>query len=248
LANAVEYGALYLSCVAAAAGFLSYRTLMSERVQRSRVEASAAQERLRALRSQLNPHFLFNVLNSIASLCVAQPHCARRLITLLSELLQRTLRASEEDAHALSQELAYVDAYFRIQEVRRPTRIRWRMSVDETCETALTPSLLLLPLAENAVTHGLRGGAPSVDIELDAACRGDVLVIALRNTCRPSMRSGRRGLGLRNVRERLDVMFGSQATLSARRTAPDRFEAVIRLPLTRHDESLCDCEDPVCEF
>lgn len=249
LSNAVEYGVLYLSCVAAAVGFLSFRSLMNERLLRTRVEATAAQERLRALRAQLNPHFLFNTLNSIVSLSDAQSLPAQQLISQLSDLLRRTLRASEREEHELSEELAYAEAYLRIQQVRRPSRIDWRVRVDARCTTASVPSLILLPLVENAVTHGLRGGAHLVEIEIGAECDRTSLVMRVTNTCpapAPGVSAGHSGLGLRNVRERLAVLFGTRAALVICRPQPDRFEARISLPLrercaarSRSEESTC---------
>lgn len=250
LANAVEYGVLYLSCVAVTVGFLSYRSLMNERLLRTRVEASAAQERLRALRAQLNPHFLFNTLNSIVSLSDAQSPTAQQLITQLSDLLRRTLRASECEEHELSEELAYIEAYLRIQHIRQPFRINWRVRVDVQCATAAVPSLILLPLVENAVTHGLRGGASAVDVEIQVDRDCDSLVMTVSNTCAmpaPGESAGRSGLGLRNVRERLEVSFGALAVLSVQRTAPNRFETRIRLPLRERPAVISPAWDVTCE-
>jgi hypothetical protein len=232
LANAVEYGVLYLSCVAAAVGFLSFRSLMNERLLRTRVEAAAAQERLRALRTQLNPHFLFNTLNSIVSLSDDQSPSAQQLITQFSDLLRRTLRASEREEHPLAEELAYVEVYLRIQKVRQPSRIDWHVRINAPSTSVAVPSLILLPLVENAVTHGLRGGAAKVDIAIGVERDRDDLVIELTNSCSQATPAPgvRPGLGLRNVRERLDVMFGARALLIARRVAPDRFAVRITLP------------------
>jgi len=159
LSNAVEYGVLYLSCVVAAVGFLTYRTLMHERLHLSRVEAAAAHERLRTLRSQLNPHFLFNALNSIVGLSDHQGALTQQVITQLSDLLRRTLRASELEVHGLTEELSHVDSYLQIQQVRQPSRIDWRVNLDLQSINTPVPSLILLPLVENAITHGLRGSA-----------------------------------------------------------------------------------------
>ncbi|MGH8310949.1 MAG: sensor histidine kinase, partial [Steroidobacteraceae bacterium] len=232
LSNAVEYGVLYLSCVALVTGLLSYRSLMNERLLLSRVEATAAQERLRALRAQLNPHFLFNALNSIVCLNEFQAREAQRVLVQLSELLRRTLRASEREEHTLSQELAHLDAYLEIESSRHPARIDWRTRVAPGCGGAFVPSLLLLPLVENAVTHGL-GDTERVAIDIDVQCTRRNLVLRITNNCR---REGHRkpgcgGMGLRNVRERLHVSFGSHATMTVHRPMPDSYEARITLPL-----------------
>jgi hypothetical protein len=232
--NALEYGVLYLSCVALVAGLLAYRSLMNERLLLSRVEATAAQERLRALRAQLNPHFLFNALNSIVCLNESQSREAQRVILQLSELLRRTLRASEREEHPLTQELAHLDAYLKIECIRHPARIDWRTRVAPGCGAAFVPSLLLLPLVENAVTHGL-SGTERVAIEIDVECTRRNLVLRITNSCLQAGhgKSGCAGMGLRNVRERLDVSFGPRARMTLHRPAPDRYEARITLPLRR---------------
>jgi two-component sensor histidine kinase len=235
LANGVEYAVIYISSIAIALGFLSFRNFMNERLLRTKVEAIAAQERLRGLRAQLNPHFLFNTLNSIVSLSDLQPASAQRVMTQLSDLLRRTLHASERDEQALVDELAHAEAYLRIQQIRRPLRITWQVSLTPECSNALVPSLILLPLVENAVTHGLWGGAHAVEIDIEAHAEGGRLVIVVNNTClrsRALRNPGHSGLGLRNVRERLQVLFGAEGTLEAQRLEPDRFEARLQLPLT----------------
>jgi hypothetical protein len=233
IAHSVEYAALYLSCLAGTAAFLSLRSLMNERLLRARVEARAALERARALRAQLNPHFLFNSLNGIASLSEVQSPAAQELVTQLSDLLRRTLRASEYEQHPLSEELAYIQAYLRIQQIRQPLRISWHLQVDEQCRAASVPTLILLPLVENAVTHGLRGGECNVQLDISVKRERDHLLMHIGNTCcgeaSPETIGGS-GLGLRNVRERLQIIFGERATFTARRTRPDYFEAQVRIP------------------
>jgi hypothetical protein len=231
--NAVEYGALYLSCLAVSLGLLSFRSLMNERVLRARMETAAAQERLRTLRAQLNPHFLFNALNSIVSLGETHSFASQRLITQLSDLLRRTLRASECEQHELAEELAYIEAYLCIQQIRQPQRISWQLHVDEPCLGLPVPSLVLLPLVENAVTHGLRGEASSVDVQVRAQRVRRGLDLIVSNTCvarTVQEREAGCGLGLRNIRERLEVLFGARASLTAHCTLPGRFEARVHIP------------------
>jgi hypothetical protein len=231
----VEFNALYLSCLAAAGGFLSFRALMQERVTCLHAQAEAARNRLRVLRAQLNPHFLFNALNSIASLNDAQPQDSHRLVVQLSDLLRRTLAASECEQHRLSDELAYVEAYLQIQQVRLPSRLRWRVHADPRCSALQVPSLILLPLVENAVVHGPRGGVHIVEIDIEVACPDSHLVMSVTNTCQtsPMVQEPRTGLGLRNVHERLEILYGAEAQLVAQSTTASRFQAVIQLPAAR---------------
>lgn len=250
MAHAVEYAVLYLSCVAGTAAFLSLRSLMNERLLRARVEARAALDRARALRAQLNPHFLFNSLNGIASLSEAQSPSAQELVMQLSDLLRRTLRASECEQHQLSEELAYVQAYLRIQQIRQPLRMSWQVQVDEHCRGASVPTLILLPLVENAVTHGLRGGECNVQLDIRIKHDRDDLIMQVGNTCcrdaTPESTSGS-GLGLRNVRERLQIIFGGRAALTAGRTRSDYFEAQVRIPATSRQAPTPAIQEALCE-
>jgi Histidine kinase len=233
ISNTVEYGVLYLSCLAVMIGYFSFTGLARERRLRNAIELEAGQQRLRALRTQLNPHFLFNSLNSIVSLSDAQP-AAQLLVTQLSDLLRRTLAASEQEEHELFEELTYVEEYLEIEHTRQPSRIDWRINVDAECARAAVPSLLLMPLVENCVTHGLRGGMPTVAIEINAWRNRHQLFISVGNTCSdclPPRDSTRQGLGLRNVRTRLDMLFGPNATFNADRVGNGRFEVQIGLPL-----------------
>lgn len=245
----VDFSALYLSCLAIAIGFLSFRTLRHERLRRLSAEAMATRDRLRVLRAQLNAHFLFNALNSIASLNDTEPPASQRLLVQLSDLLRRTLTASEREEHRLSEELAYIETYLHIQQIRLPSRLRWRIRADPHCSMAQVPSLILLPLVENAAVHGPRGGLHVVEIDVDLAYADGYLVMAVTNACHPSsvVQDVRPGLGLRNVRERLQMLYGREAMLVARFMMGGRFNAVIHLPAPRcavqtHEPSESQCE------
>ena len=247
ISSTVEYGVLYLSCVALMVGYFSFTGLANERRLRSQIELEAGQARLRTLRAQVNPHFLFNSLNSIVGLSDAQP-AAQLLVTQLSDLLRRTLRASEQEEHELFEELTYVEEYLEIEQTRQPSRVDWRINVDAGCARAAVPSLILIPLVENAVTHGLRGGVQTVAIDVNVWRTRNELLIQVGNTCSvsPSVRDvTREGLGLRNVRTRLDMLFGDAATFRADRSDIGRFEAQIVLPL-RESHATAFREGPPC--
>jgi hypothetical protein len=247
LSNTVEYGVLYLSCVAVMLGYFSFLALANERRLRNALELEAGQARQRALRTQLNPHFLFNSLNSIVSLSDAQP-AAQLLVTQLSDLLRRTLRASEQEEQELFEELTYVEEYLEIEQTRQPSRVDWRMNVEAGCARAAVPSLILIPLVENSVTHGLRGGVRTVAIDINVWRTSRELFIQIGNTCStcaPARDVTRQGLGLRNVEARLDMAFGHAATFRADRVDNGRFEVQISLPL-REIRTAAFREGPPC--
>src|ERR1700730_13003543 len=248
LSNTVEYGVLNLSCAAAAMGYFSFMGLTNERLLRTEMQAMADQERLRTLRAQLNPHFLFNSLNALVTLSDSQP-AAQTLVIQLSTLLRKTLKASEQDEHELADELAYAEEYLKIEQTRRPKLIEWHTRIDSGCSHATVPSLILFPLVENAVTHGLRGGTGQVTIELSARRVRDRLIVDIVNTSRAhsvALDSRGSGLGLRNVRDRLDVLFGRKATLAPRRLGYGRF-AVHRSLLWKETRTFGSrAEGPTC--
>ena len=241
---------LYLSCISAAVGFLAYRNWVGERLLRERADSRVALERLRALRAQVNPHFLLNALNSLVGLDAVPTGTSQPLLGDLSELLRRTLAASERERQSVQDEVACVEAYLRIQQARFPARVKWRSVVNPACAAATLPSLILMPLVENAVTHGLRGRTPSVAIDIAVACSCTAVNVTVRNSCAALSVAPvalRPALGLRHVRERLHILFGSAATLKIDQSDPGQFVARLSVPSdperTREhyvEESLCE--------
>jgi two-component system LytT family sensor kinase len=249
LSSTVEYGVLYLSCMSAAVGFLAYRNWVGERLLRERADSRAALERLRALRAQLNPHFLLNALNTLIGLDDLPTGPSQPLLSDLSELLRRTLQASERERQSVQDEVACVQAYLRIQQARFPSRVRWRLAVNPACAAATLPSLILMPLVENAVTHGLRGSTPSVAIDIAVVCNSAAVSVTVRNSCaRLSIApvTLRPALGLRHVRERLRILFGNAATLNIDHSDPEQFVAQLGVPADpRRTRELC-VEESLC--
>jgi LytS/YehU family sensor histidine kinase len=181
LINGIEFAVLYVCCVAAAIGAVAYRQWSVERTARIHAEGLASLERLRALRAQINPHFLFNALNSLVGLNNSTVSASQDLMTELSDLLRRTTLASEREDHTVAEELACVATYLRIQGIRH-VQLQSDIAVDSRCNDALIPTLILTSLVENAVSHGLRGLHGSTFIEIVGECDGTSLTLAVRNT------------------------------------------------------------------
>lgn len=250
LSSTVEYGVLYLSCISAAVGFLAYRNWVGERLLRERADSRAALERLRALRAQVNPHFLLNALNSLVGLDDLATGPSHPLLGDLSELLRRTLEASERERQTVQDEMACVEAYLRIQQARFPSRAQWRSAVDPACAAAMLPALILMPLVENAVTHGLRGRTPSVAIDIAVVCNSAAVKVTVRNSCAAlsvAPVAQRPALGLRHVRERLHILFGNAATLNIDQSDPGQFVARLSVPADPRRTIEHYAEEPLCE-
>ncbi len=205
-------------------------------------EASAAEARaidlrlmareaeLKALRSQLDPHFLFNSLNVVGALAGSDPAGARRMALVLAEFLRRSLKAGELEAVPLGEELALAAAYLAVERVRFGDRLSVEEIIDPAVRDVLVPPLLLQPLVENAVRHGiaelLEGGA----IHISAARDGNLVRVVIENPCDPERRaSSGHGVGLRNVAARLAARWGEEASFAAIPTQGS-YRATIEIP------------------
>jgi signal transduction histidine kinase len=207
-----------------------HRRTQQRELRTSQLEALLAQTRLRMLSMQLQPHFLFNTLNTIAEMVHREPEAAERMITGLSHLLRETLQAGGVERVTLDHELRLLDRYIDIQRARFGDRLQVTFSVEDAARAALLPGLLLQPLVENAIKHGIGARAAAGHVGISAARDADRLIIEIRDDGR-GLRDGEvvDGVGLGNCRARLSALFGSDVGL----TIANRPEggAVVRLAM-----------------
>src|SRR3954470_13084420 len=222
---------LYL--LAMAVSYLAAAFAVSRDAERRGLELQvlAREAELRALRAQLDPHFLFNSLQSISALTTADPAAARRMCLLLADFLRETLALGARARITLSAELALVRKFLAIEQVRFGDRLQVDLDAGDNADTPVPP-LLLQPLVENAVTHGvahvLEGGVVRVRTERRMAS----LVITVDNPTDADRPAGRgTGLGLRNVRERLASAYGDDSFLRAEEQ-DGRFLVRVELPVS----------------
>jgi hypothetical protein len=180
------------------------------------LQVLAGQAELRALRAQVDPHFLFNSLHSISALTTADPAGARRMCLLLGEFLRNSLRLGARDLITLDEELSLVDQFLSIEKVRFGARLTIERDIEPETGRCLLPPLLLQPLVENAVRHGIAGLTEGGTIAIDSRRLGERLRITVENPCDPDRRA-REGasLGLANVKLRVERRFGRDARLDA---------------------------------
>ena len=196
---------------------------------RQTLAAQAAE--LRALKAQVNPHFLFNALNSIAGVAGSEPETVRRSCVLLADFLRDTLRAVGRESIPLGEELALVDRYLAIERLRFGQRLGVAVRVVEECLAVAVPPLILQPLVENAVARGIASLVAGGTVTIEAARVGGELLVSITNPFDPAAPTGRgEGLGLANVRARLAAAHGARAVLDARADG-NRFRAELHLPL-----------------
>ena len=197
-------------------------------------EVASREAELRSLRAQLHPHFLFNSLNSINALIAARPEEARRLCVRLGDFLRRSLLVGSRETIPLSEELDLAEQLLSIEKARFGDRLTHVVVADEAARACAVPPLLLQPLVENAVTHGVAQSIDGGEIRIEAVRRGEELRIAITNPRDPES-PGRRGagIGLQNVKRRLAALHGDAAEV---RTAPegDVFRVDLRLPAGRY--------------
>jgi LytS/YehU family sensor histidine kinase len=195
-------------------------------------QVAAREAELRAVRAQLNPHFLFNSLNSINALVGKDPEGARRMCEGLGDFLRRTLALGAREQVTLGDELQLVDRYLAIEQVRFGDRLRVARRIDPRAMNCALPPLLLQPLVENAIKHGVAGRVEGGLLTILAERRGDRLVVSLENPVDADgngTAAAGEGLGLDIVRRRLLVHGGDDASLTVDE-APGRFRVTLELP------------------
>ncbi|MDO9142954.1 sensor histidine kinase [Rhodoferax sp.] len=193
------------------AGALLAAALVAALVLRAKGKAPATTTaRLAELQARIRPHFLFNTLNSAIALVRAEPGKAENLLEDLSDLFRHALMEQGESV-TLRQEIAMAQAYLAIEQVRFGERLRIEWALDERAGAARLPPLLLQPLVENAVKHGVEPSASGADIRVSTECRGSRVVIKVSNTTSGVIGAGGSGTALGNVRERLSLLHDVQA-------------------------------------
>lgn len=196
--------------------YIHYRTqkLQAEQAEK---EKSLALSQLRLLQSQIEPHFLFNTLGNIQGLVDTQPDKAKQMIQALTALLRANLSQVRSDTTSLHQELSLVRAYLEIQQLRMGPRLKWAIQCPDSLHSVAIPPLLLQPLVENAIKHGLEPLPEGGEVSLEITAERDVLQILVRDsgqgfTDHPATRG--EGLGLSNLRQRLELFYADQAKLT----------------------------------
>jgi len=239
---------LYLGVLAAGlARSYSRRYTARERESARReaaLHAQLAEARLDALRRQLDPHFLFNTLNAVSALVERDPRGVRRMIARLSELLRHSFEGGDEAEVPLREELALLARYVEIMQLRFQGRLTVDTHAEERVLDALVPAMILQPLVENAVKHGVEKSTGPGWVEIEACAEGGTLVLTVRNdgpARAPSRVPNERvGVGVRNTVERLRQLYGDAGTFTL--SAGDEGGAVaeIRLPLRAPDGSAAE--------
>ena len=196
-------------------GVLAHRERLARENEEARAAAREAQNR--ALQNQLNPHVLFNALNGLAELVTKSPEDAERSIRHLSDLLRKVLTASEQDQSRLGEERRLLEDYLHMEALRLGPRLKLDWDWDPEMDRVWMPPLLLQPLVENAIKHGISTSKGGGQLQIRARREGGDVVLTVRNTGQPLVEAGpAEGVGLRNLRARLGLCYAQRASLSLR--------------------------------
>ncbi len=231
IANWAVLYMIWMAIYFAAVGLREYRTV---RLKQSELARALQLAELRLLKSQLNPHFLFNALNTVRSLIADNPSQAQNAVTRLANTLRYTLSSRQDELVTLSQELDIVADYLELESMRFEDRLRIEIHVPDAVAGVQIPVMLLQTLVENAIKHGI-GELPSGGLlRISAVLQSDMLILEVENP-RPTarIRAEHEGVGLRNARDRLRLLFGAGANLELDLSKPVVATARLRIPLQK---------------
>jgi sensor histidine kinase YesM len=221
--------------------FLYYERYQNEMLKASKLDAQLSKARLRALQMQLQPHFLFNTLHSITALVLKNENRdAVKMINRLSEFLRLTLDNIETQEVTLKEEIEFTRRYLEIEQIRFQDRLTVDMNIDPSALDARVPNLILQPLVENAVRHGVDSNSEASRIEILAYLQNDRVLMEVRNRGKDLKKVAEQtsgGLGLKNTRARLFEVYGERYSFSLNRQDNEWTVAQIVIPFLPRQES-----------
>jgi len=215
--------------------FRKFRLAQAQQLAAAQLKTKLAEAQLENLRLQLQPHFLFNTLNTISSVMYEDVKAADQMVTQLSDLLRLTLRASRTHEIPLGDELQITRLYLDLMQKRSEEKLRVHYAIDATLDDALVPQLILQPLLENSLRHGMKASGEAIDISVEANREDDSLVLKISDTglgfgsSDPNSVLGR-GVGLANIRDRLAQLYGGGHGFSIANRVGGGAEITLRFP------------------
>lgn len=223
--------------------FERLRIAQAQQLAAAELQAKLAQAQLDNLRLQLQPHFLFNTLNTISSVMYEDVPAADAMLTQLSDLLRLTLRTANSHEIPLAQELEITRLYLQIMQKRYESNLRVTYSVDAALENSLVPQLILQPLVENSLRHGLKDGGAGIDISIGAERENGSLILKVADTgaglgAQGAEAAMNRGVGLANIRGRLEQLYGLDQEFAIANRPSGGTEVTLRVPFHLGDATV----------
>jgi two-component sensor histidine kinase len=207
-----------------------YRSFREKLVKEEQLKTLVKESELSSLKSQINPHFLFNSLNSISSLTMIKPEQAQEMIIKLSDFLRYSLSNKEEKLTSLRDEIGNINRYLDIEKIRFGKRLSVELHASEPCQALKLPGLILQPLVENAVKYGVYESIEESVIEITSSCNSSALMILIRNAYDPAFSYKRgEGIGLKNIRSRMRLLYNRDDLLQIKKDS-NHYEVSIIFP------------------
>ena len=237
-ASIVQQMVLVLA-IAAAVGYFFFskarlratgELIQQERIQRLSSEKEALEANLRLLQAQIEPHFLFNTLSNVLSLIDTDPAKGKAMLSDLIRYLRTSLSRTRPDTTTLGQEMEMIKSYLSIQKVRMGERLTFAIDFPESLSERPLPPMLLQPLVENAVKHGLEPRVEGGKISVEASENGEVVRVTIADTGEGFSAYEQTGIGLANVRERIRLIYGDRGRLLLEENTPHGVKAIIEVP------------------
>lgn len=227
----VNFTIMYVGWTAIYLGLKVTERMYELETEQLRLQSAAKEAELKALRAQINPHFLFNALNTVSSLINEDQARANQAVLHLAQMLRYNLRATRAELVPLSQELQVVEGYLALEKIRFEDRLQLHYAIAPLALPGLIPPFLLQHLVENAIKYGISSQAKGGELHVAASVEGAQLVLCVRNPGRMASASVSTGTGLQNAREHLQLLFGDAARLKVANGPDETVIAEARLPL-----------------
>jgi len=208
-----------------------YRSFRTKLENEHHLQTLVKEAELKSLRYQINPHFIFNSLNSISSLTISNPEKAREMSTNLSIFLRKTLADNENQKIKLKEEIDNIKLYLEIEKVRFGERLDFIMDISDRCEALEIPNMILQPIFENAIKHGVYESIEKVTINFICKLKGESISITVSNNFDPTAVSDiGEGIGLKNIRDRLKLIYNRTDLISISEES-DLFQVSLLIPV-----------------
>lgn len=213
-------------------GVIFSRKNRKDEIEKLELRAALQEAELAILKNQVNPHFLFNALNNIRSLILSDPERARKMVTHISELLRYSIQFNAAEKVSLQQELDIVKDYLQLESIQFNDRLSYDFQIEEDAMQVKIPPMAIQLLVENAIKHGISQLATGGNIDISAELTDGHLKIEVSNKGQLRKTSKREGIGLNNLIERLQILFGQFAELKVENSSAETVTATLKIPLS----------------
>jgi LytS/YehU family sensor histidine kinase len=207
-----------------------YNSVQEKSLKEAELKNLVTESELRSLKFQINPHFIFNSLNSMSALTTIEPDRARGMILKLADFLRYTLANNGRDKNKLEEELKNINLYLDIEKIRFEDKFDFIEEIDPSVLELKVPNMILQPLFENAIKHAVYDSLDKITIKLKCSVENNLLVICVENNFEKGYPKKGTGIGLQNIRSRLELIYGEKNLMEVKKEG-DRFRVILYIPV-----------------